>query len=106
MEPPEIPNTPDPKPAPAPEAPPAAPPPAPPPPTASPEPPPVAKIVLDGKETEQTANLRKQLEEAQSRLKERETKIAEMEDKARREAPPVAATRQKKAWLSGNALFD
>lgn len=57
-------------------------------------PPPAAAIVLAGGTTEETANLQKELDAAKRTIKERETRICELEDRHTRsqaEAKPAAA---------------
>lgn len=67
--------------------------------------PPAAEEVLKGKETEQTSDLARKLEAQAAELKKREMALAQKEsDLQRRSQPP--ATRQKKAWLGGNSIFD
>jgi hypothetical protein len=68
-------------------------------------PPPAAVVVLEGGKTEREVALEK-------KLKERETRAAELEDENRRlKEPPVASNPQtpaaeKKHWLEGSTFFD
>ncbi|HEV2210077.1 MAG TPA: hypothetical protein VG167_14955 [Verrucomicrobiae bacterium] len=75
------------------------------PPTPSPpqSPPPAAKTVLEAKKNERELNLEKT-------LKERETRVAELEDENRRlktppQRPTPANAPEKKAWLKGGLTF-
>lgn len=82
-------------------------------PEATPEPaspPPAATEVLKGKETEQTADLKRKLEAKERELKERETKLSAKELELQRkteqqQAKPATPAQQKAEWLNGNALF-
>lgn len=73
-------------------------------PTPEPAPPPAAKIVLEGTKTERELTLERQ-------LKDRETRISELEDENRGlktpPAPPQArpGQKEKKSWLSGATFF-
>lgn len=62
--------------------------------------PPAAVAVSRGSETEQTANLERKLRAA-------ELRASQLEDENHRlKTIPKPANAQKKAWLSGNSLFD
>ena len=66
-------------------------------------PPPAATIVLEGTKTERELALERD-------VKEREMRIAELEDQNRQlKTPPTPAPRklaEKKSWLSGATLLD
>ena len=95
----------------SPQNPPATPPASPPGPTeapvtpptgqAPPAPPAAAKIVVEGTKTERELALERQ-------LKERETRLSELEDQNRQlKTPPTPAKPQeKRSWLSGATFFE
>lgn len=73
--------------------------------TASPSPPQAALTVLQGRETEASADLRRKLELRERELLDREIKLASREASLQRATQRKAAP-EKVAWLAGNALFD
>lgn len=96
----ETPPDPTPEPTSEPTSPSGEAPPAPP----TPAPPPAAKTVLEGRKTEGELALER-------KLKERETRLAELEDENRvlKTPPPrpkPAAPPEKKSWLSGATFFE
>lgn len=64
-----------------------------------------ASEVLNGKETEQSNELKRQLERRDQELKSRELTLAARERKVQRQREELTAP-EKKSFLSGNALFD
>ncbi len=64
-------------------------------------PPPAAKIVLEGTKTEREVALERQ-------VKERETRLSELEDENRRlKTPPTPTKAQEKgSWLTGATFFE
>lgn len=75
-------------------------------------PPPAATIVLSGKETEETADLKRKLEAKEKDLeakeqavRDRETRLAEREHAAKRTSE-VRRAPEKRRWMSGGHFFD
>ena len=64
-----------------------------------------ASEVMAGKETEQTADLKRKLEQREQELKNREAKLSQREARLQQQQRP-AAEQQKSAWLGGNSLVD
>ena len=68
-------------------------------------PPPATTEVLDGKETEASADLKRKLDEREQALRERETKLSAAEARLQRQRERAAAP-EKAEYLGGNSLFD
>lgn len=70
-----------------------------------PAPPIAASEVIAGKETEQSNELKRQLDQRDRELKERELTLSAGERRLQRQREAATAP-EKKKFLSGNALFD
>jgi colicin import membrane protein len=80
-------------------------------PPAPPSPPPAAKTVLTGTKTERELALEREVEQSKTALKQRESRINELEDENRQlKTPPPGpakeAKKKKKRFLEGATFFD